>query len=144
MMEGEKHVAGNNGHSAGKMILVVDDDEAVRLLARRALEHGGLRAVLAASGREAVDLYLAADGDIAVVLMDMTMPGMDGVETFRALKATDPGVRVVVSSGYGEEETVARFGDERPAGFIQKPYRISDLLAKVDATLRGETEEPQG
>ena len=126
----------NANADGGELVLVVDDDDMVRLLAGRVLERGGLTAILARNGREAVDMYRAQSCQIALVLMDMTMPEMDGAETFRALRAIDPGVRVVVASGHGEQETTARFTGEFPAGFIQKPYRIDELLAKVDSVMR--------
>ncbi|MBI5949561.1 MAG: response regulator [Chloroflexi bacterium] len=129
-------MAVNPGTAGGGLVLVVDDDDMVRLLAGRALERGGLTPILARNGREALDIYRAQACEIALVLMDMTMPEMDGEETFRALRAIDPGVRVVVSSGYSEQDTTARFAEACPAGYIQKPYRIDELLAKVDAVMR--------
>jgi two-component system, cell cycle sensor histidine kinase and response regulator CckA len=105
----------------------VDDDESVRKPARAMLVRLGYTVVEAGDGREAVSLFESNRAAIRCVLLDLTMPHMDGEETFRALRTLDPSVRVVVSSGYGEQETASRFGADLPAGFIQKPYTLQHL-----------------
>ncbi|MBE7520546.1 MAG: PAS domain S-box protein [Thermoflexaceae bacterium] len=117
--------------------LVVDDDEAVRKLTARVLEGAGATVTVARDGHEAVRLFRAGHGGFDVVVLDLTMPGMDGAETFRVLRAIDAKVRVVLSSGYGEEEALARLEGTGAAGFIQKPYRPSELLALVQKVLQG-------
>jgi len=115
-------------------ILVVDDDETVRTVTRRILERAGFDAILAADGVEALHAYRATPG-IVLVLMDMTMPRMDGEECFRELRRYDPAVRVILTSGYNEQDATTRFVGKGLAGFIQKPYRPTDLIEKVESLL---------
>lgn len=115
-------------------ILVVDDDETVRTVSRRILEHAGYTVLLAAHGGEALQQYQARP-EIALVLLDMTMPHMDGEEAFRELRRIDPSVRVILTSGYNEQDATERFAGKGLAGFIQKPYRPQELLAAVARVL---------
>jgi PAS domain S-box-containing protein len=115
-------------------VLVVDDDETVRTVTRRILERAGFDVLLAADGVAALDVYRANPG-IVLVLLDMTMPRMDGEECFRELRHLDPSVRVVLTSGYNEQDATTRFVGKGLAGFIQKPYRPADLIERVNALL---------
>lgn len=115
-------------------ILAVDDDETVRTVTRRILERSGFTVLLAADGVEALQVYRATPG-ISLVILDMTMPHMDGEECFRELRHLDPGVRVLLTSGYNEQDATERFVGKGLAGFIQKPYRPADLLGKVEEVL---------
>jgi two-component system cell cycle sensor histidine kinase/response regulator CckA len=116
-------------------LLVADDEELVRRLARDVLEGCGYQVVLAANGREAVELFRQQADQIAGVLLDMTMPVTDGEETLRQLKRIRPEVRVILSSGYNEVEAVQRFVAEGSADFIQKPYHPAALAAKIKKAL---------
>jgi signal transduction histidine kinase len=111
----------------GGQVLLVDDEDAVRVPARAMLARLGYDVIEASDGREAVSSFAANRGAIRCVLLDLTMPQMNGEETFKALRAIDPSVRVVVASGYGEQDMASRFGDGLPAGFIQKPYTLQTL-----------------
>jgi PAS domain S-box-containing protein len=115
----------------GGTILVVDDEETVRGLARLGLETFGFDVVTAADGVEAVEKFREHGPSIVAVLLDMTMPRMDGRETFRELRRIRPDVRVVLSSGYNEQEATSPFTGEGLAGFIQKPYLPRDLAKKI-------------
>ena len=117
-----------------RLVLVVDDDETVRTVTRRMLEQGGFSVILAADGSQAIETYRATPA-ISLVIMDMTMPRMDGEECFRELRHLDPTVRVLLTSGYNEQDATERFVGKGLAGFIQKPYRPADLVAKVEAAL---------
>ncbi len=114
-----------------RTVLVVDDDETVRLVTRRMLEHAGFTVLMAGDGVEALSVYGTNPG-IDVVLLDMTMPHMDGEETFRELRRMNADVRVVLTSGYNEQDATERFIGKGLAGFIQKPYRPAELRAKID------------
>ena len=116
-------------------LLVVDDEELVRRFARDVLEGYGYDVLEAANGQEAVELFRQQAGQIAVVLLDMTMPVMDGEEALRQLKSIRPEVRVILSSGYNEVEAVQRFAGEGSADFIQKPYHPAALAAKIKKAL---------
>ena len=73
--------------------------------------------------------------EIVVVLLDLTMPHLDGEETFRELRRLRPDVRVILSSGYNEQETTSRFAGKGLAGFLQKPYGIRPLMEKIRQVL---------
>ncbi len=108
-------------------VLLVDDEETVRTLARRMLERIGYTVSTAEDGREALEVYRERMDEIDFVLLDLTMPRMDGREAFEALREMDPSVTVIVSSGYTEHEIQSRFQASRPDGFVQKPYSLTTL-----------------
>jgi CheY-like chemotaxis protein len=112
--------------------LVVDDEDIVRVAARSVLENFGYTVVEAANGKEALRVFERHANEITVVLLDMTMPVMSGVETLRKLRHLDPGVAAIASSGYNESEAMQLFGASI-AGFIQKPYTATDLGRKIKA-----------
>jgi PAS domain S-box-containing protein len=115
-----------------RTVLVVDDDSVVRSLSREMLEEAGYDVLTASDGREAVELYHDRAAEVDAVLLDMTMPHMDGDATFGELRKIRTDVRVIVSSGYSEQDAMDRFRGARPAGYLQKPYRMKDLLEAVD------------
>ncbi|HCK80318.1 MAG TPA: hypothetical protein DIC59_02475 [Candidatus Competibacteraceae bacterium] len=108
-------------------ILLVDDEESVRIMGTRMLERVGFEVLAASDGREALEIYQERPDDIALVLLDLTMPDLDGEETFRELRRMDPNVCVVMSSGYTESEIAPRFAGKRLSGFLQKPYTLNAL-----------------
>ena len=113
------------------LILVVDDDETVRSVARQALEMKGFQVLEAQDGLEAVDQVRARGSAIGLVLLDMTMPRMGGEEAFREMRLLQPDIRVILSSGYNEVEAMSRFMGKGLKGFIQKPYGPRELLTKI-------------
>ncbi len=117
----------STGRLPGGCILLVDDDEDVLSLGRRMLEHLGLDVITASDGREALDVHAARAEEIQIVLLDMTMPSMDGRDVYLAFRERAPDLPVIVSSGFSEIEIETRFGDDRPAVFLQKPYTLQDL-----------------
>jgi len=112
-------------------ILVVDDEEGVRDVAELMLERLGFVCATASDGRDAL-LRLKKD-EFDLVLLDLTMPGMDGEETFRAIRETWPALPVVLCSGYSEQAATEHFAGGELAGFLQKPFD----LAELDEKLRG-------
>jgi len=115
----------------GKTALVVDDEDAVRDVAEQMLRRIGMRVVAAADGRQGVEAYRRHRKEISVVLLDTTMPEMNGEEVFRALRRLQPDVKVVLTSGYNEQEATSRFVGKGLAGFIQKPYTLEDLTRTI-------------
>jgi CheY-like chemotaxis protein len=112
-------------------VLVADDEEIVRDVAQQTLEQAGYRVLTAADGAEGVRTFVEHKDEISLVLLDMTMPGLGGEESFRALRDLRADIRVLLSSGYDEHEVTSRFESPAPDGFIQKPYRPADLVAKI-------------
>jgi PAS domain S-box-containing protein len=119
-------------------ILVVDDEEMVRRIAKSMLEEYGYTVLLAADGRSATDLFRSVADQISMVLLDLTMPRMGGEETLRELMTIRVDVRVLLSSGYDEAEIIGRFIGKGIHGFIQKPYTAPRLAAKVKAVLEAD------
>jgi len=103
------------------LVLVVDDEETVRETAMMVLEDMGFAAIGAENGVEALEIYRKRCDQIDVVLMDLTMPKMGGEECFRELRRINADVRVVLSSGYNEQDAIQHFTGKHLAGFIQKP-----------------------
>ena len=95
------------------------------------LERMGFEVIQAADGHEALNEYQRHANRISLVLLDLTMPGMDGEETFRALRRISPTVPVVMSSGFTEQEITARVAGQGLAGFLQKPYSLATLQEKI-------------
>lgn len=114
------------------LVLVVDDEPMVKDLAREILARQGYSVLTASDGYEAVALYKEHAKESAVVLLDMVMPGMDGREVFRRIKAVDPGAKVIVSSGYSHDRDADYLLEHGAIGFVQKPYRMADLLRAVE------------
>ena len=112
-------------------VLVVDDEETVRSVASLVLERHGFEVMTANDGEEAVAVYKEHGDRIQLVLLDMTMPRMGGEETYKALVELNPNVRILLSSGYNEQEAVGRFAESGLAGFIQKPYTPTELITVV-------------
>ncbi len=117
--------------TAGGTVLVVDDEPLVRRVARRILETGGFQVVEAADGAEAAERFRADPGSFDLVLLDYDMPRMNGAEALAELQAADPSVRVLLSTGYGDERWLELFRGKRLAGVIEKPYAAAALLAAV-------------
>ena len=122
---------------AGGTVLVVDDESIVRTVARLILEGGGFHVITAENGRQAVELFQTHAAEIRVVLLDMIMPQMDGSQTLRELRRIHPDVRVVLSSGYDEQQAAGELANGRQVGFIQKPYRADQLLHKILEAISG-------
>jgi DNA-binding NtrC family response regulator len=120
---------------------VIDDEELIRKTLKSTLERYGFQVILAENGGEGVDLFRAIGHKVSVVILDMTMPVISGEETFRRLKSIRPNVRVVLSSGYNEVETVQRFTGKDLAGFLQKPYTAETLIARVRETMLSQPAE---
>jgi len=124
------------------LVLVVDDEETVRATAARMLESAGYTTRLAANGKEGLERFNEEPGTFRLVLLDLTMPHMDGVDTFRELRRVRPEIRVILMSGYNKQEAVDRFTGKGLAGFVQKPFQIQALLGKVKEVL--DAEQPTG
>ena len=122
----EARVAGGR-----ETIMVVDDEETIRFLVRDILQQMGYTVLGAAEGEAAVELYTRNRGRIDLVILDMTMPGMGGRETFEKLKEIDPGVRAILSTGYAEDERARQMLALGVRAFVQKPYRVDELASAV-------------
>ena len=116
-------------------VLVVDDEAEVRSTAVAMLRRLGFEATLANDGLAAVETFRASPDRFAFVLMDLTMPGLDGKQAFYAMKAIRQDVRAVMMSGFNEQEASRHFSGHETAGFLQKPFGFDDLSSTVHKVL---------
>ncbi len=121
----------NDARLKGKTILLVDDEETVRTVGKQMLERLGMEVTTAEDGREALKLFKQAPDQFDCIILDLTMPHMDGEETFREMRRVRKGIRVLLSSGYNEQDLIARFASKKLAGFIQKPYQMASIGAAL-------------
>ncbi len=116
-------------------IMLIEDEEVLRDVTGQMLKNLGYTVSSCASGTEAVDVYREQQNAIDLVILDMMMPGMDGHETFLTLRDANPDVCVLVASGYSLDSKAQAILEAGARGFIQKPYRMSELAAKLTAIL---------
>ncbi|MEW6387061.1 MAG: PAS domain S-box protein [Thermodesulfobacteriota bacterium] len=116
-------------------ILLIDDEEAIRRLGAQMLERLGFEVLTAADGREGLDLCRAHGDRLVCVILDLTMPYMGGEETMQGLQRLRGDLRVILSSGYDEQEVTQRFASKGLAGFIQKPYTLKRLREELQRVL---------
>jgi signal transduction histidine kinase/CheY-like chemotaxis protein len=116
-------------------VLIVDDEEALCAVAEQMLDRMGFSVLTASNGRDALKVFHQHANEIVCVLLDLTMPYMDSVEAFNAMRRLDQGVTVILCSGYNEQEATQRFAGKGLAGFIQKPYDMTVLREKLKEVL---------
>jgi two-component system, cell cycle sensor histidine kinase and response regulator CckA len=112
-------------------ILLVDDEEVIIDVSKEVLKMLGYNVLIAHSGHEAITIYSGKKDEIDLVVQDMIMPGMSGVETFYALKNINPAVKVILSSGYVINQQVENIMEHGCRAFIQKPFRMEELSIKI-------------
>lgn len=117
------------------IVLVVDDEPTIRATAGAMIESLGFKVLEAADGIEAVECYRAQGQDILLVLLDLTMPRMDGKAAFLAIRELNPLAKVILSSGYNQNEAVPLFMEDAPKYFLKKPYQYKDLRTVLEEIL---------
>jgi signal transduction histidine kinase len=139
LARGQRRPALPHEQSAG-VVLVIDDEDVVRHAARAALEHSGFTVFEASDGRDGTDLFSRLHDRVSAVLVDLTMPRMDGRAVCEYIRRLRPDMRIIVSSGFDESEAMKQFGEEfgEDSGltFIQKPYTSAALVEKLRASIR--------
>jgi CheY-like chemotaxis protein len=116
-------------------ILIIDDEEAILEVGTLMLEDMGFKTITAKDGIEGVETYRQHQDKVTAVLLDMTMPKMDGQACFKELHKINKNVTVILSSGYNEQDAISNFTHDGLAGFIQKPYRAETLEKIIRATI---------
>ena len=116
-------------------VLLVDDEEIVRSLGSNMLERFGYKVILAKDGIEAQELYIKHQADISLVILDMTMPRKSGRDTLVDLMDLDPKIKIIISSGFDRSGPVEELIKMGAMGFVQKPYKISDMLNAIRGIL---------
>lgn len=118
-------------------VLIVDDEQIVQDICAAAVAFSGYRTLTASDGEEGVSVFREHAGEIVAVILDLTMPRMDGAAAFREMRRIRPDVRVILSSGHAEQEAFRRFDAVGVAGFLQKPYELQMLQAELDRVVKG-------
>ena len=118
-------------------VLIVDDDEGVRDLARETLERAGLRVICADNTDQAVELFRRHSDELRLIILDRTMPTRLGSEAFDIMSRTSPNTPIIVVSGYSMEPDAQRFVAKGLTHFLQKPFLPETLLAQARTLLDG-------
>jgi two-component system, cell cycle sensor histidine kinase and response regulator CckA len=116
-------------------VLVVEDEQLMRRLLERILSSQDTSVLLAADGQEALDIYRDHRGEINVVLLDLGLPKISGWEVFNYLKQQNPDLCIVVASGYMEPDVKSRMHDAGVEHFIEKPYRLDQLVQTLHGVM---------
>ena len=130
LVSGPSRADGQNTRGS-ETILLVEDDPAVRSSTRRTLERAGYHVIDAEHGGDAVERAAAYNGGIHLMLTDVAMPGIPVTEMIQHLGATRPEMELLFMSGFSDDAVVRHGVEQSGAGFLQKPFEISDLLVKV-------------
>ncbi len=134
-VEEEEETAVSNRQPIANALLVIDDEAPVREATVDILEMENIPVLTAANGEAGISLYQEQRETIDLILLDLSMPGLSGYETFHALKQIDPDVKIILSSGYSEEEVYRQFSEENVTDFLSKPYQLTTLIQKVQQYL---------
>jgi len=125
----------HNKEGARELIMIIDDEPEIADLACEMLSDEGYKVIVARDGFEALRIYQQAKQQIGLVILDFFLPVMDGDAVFEELKALNPGVNVVLSSGFAEQSKIGAMLAQGLRGFIPKPYSREKLLDQVRQTL---------
>jgi CheY-like chemotaxis protein len=118
-----------------ELVLIVDDEDFVTMLAQRVLTDEGYRVITAKDGFQAIEIYRKLKEQISLIILDFTMPVMDGADVFEELLHMNPKAPVVLSSGFAEQERLRAMLARGLRGFIPKPYTQAKLLAQIRSVL---------
>lgn len=135
--------ATGSGEPLEGLALVIDDEEVVRSVAKDILEHYGFDVLTAVDGREGIDVFRQHASEIDLVVLDLTMPHMNGEEVFDFLREIRAGIPILLSSGYSQHDIATRLIGRGRTRFIQKPYQPDALFEKVRALLPQDAPPPQ-
>jgi CheY-like chemotaxis protein len=134
----------HNPTGAKELVMIVDDEEFVTVLAQRVLTDEGYRVVAAKDGFQAIETYRKLKDQISLIILDFTMPIMDGADVFAELLMINPKVPVVLSSGFAEQERLRSMLARGLRGFMPKPYTQQKLLTQIRSTLDALSAERTG
>lgn len=118
-----------------RTVLLVDDEKMVLDVGKAILQRLGHVVITAESGQEALDQFARHREEIGCVVLDLSMPGMDGNETFNRLRAMDPEVPVIIASGMSAAQISGQFTTQAKTAVIQKPYRVADLSTQIQSLI---------
>jgi len=124
-------VDNNTTFNPGGLVLLVDDEEAILKIGKEMLEELGFEVLTASDGLDAVELFRQHHTNIRFVLMDLTMPHMDGEQAYREFRRITKELKVIICSGYNQQEIAQKFVGKGLAGFLKKPYQFSELTTAI-------------
>ena len=113
------------------IILLIDDEEIIRMTSGEILNELGYDVLSAENGDAGLSILKEKNNSVSLVILDMSMPGKSGLEIYREIKEFMPSMKVLLTSGYKEEEKVEKMLEEANDGFIQKPYTIDELSNRL-------------
>ncbi len=128
-------VTGNDGESLSGIVLLVDDEEIVRNVATELLMKLGMDVIIAENGLQAIEIVQERHHEISLILLDMVMPELNGQDCYREIRKIMPEANVIICSGYAPEEMVSKLRMEGVVGFLQKPFRVSELKNAITRCL---------
>lgn len=140
--EGTAPMEIHNPAGSRELVLIVDDEEFITMLAQQVLTDEGYRVVTAKNGFQAIEIYRKLKDQVALVVLDFVMPVMDGADVFAELQLINPQVPVVLSSGFAEQDRLRGMLARGLRGFIPKPYTQQKLLDQIRQTLDALHAEP--
>lgn len=117
------------------VVLMIEDEEHIRIVFRDAMFDEGVMVIGIATGEDGVRFYRDHHNEINLVVLDLSLPGISGEETFKQLKVIDPAVRVIISSGFPNEDVKKKFDGTGVIGYLQKPYTYLTLVGTVNKFL---------
>ncbi len=113
-------------------VLIADDEKYIRDLTTKMLHISGYKVHIARNGKEAIEVFMKNKNEISCIMLDLTMPELDGSEALSEIRKIDPDIPIIITSGYCEFDIVSRFADEKIAGFLQKPYNLEDIVSAIE------------
>lgn len=122
-------------HRAKETVFLIDDDDMVADVSEMILKKSGYNVVIAKSGKEAIEVYKENHKRIDMVILDMILPDVDGGDTFDRLKKINPGIKVLLASGYDLDYQGRDIMERGCDGFIQKPFNMNEMLEKIRGIL---------
>jgi two-component system, cell cycle sensor histidine kinase and response regulator CckA len=119
------------------VVLMIEDEEHIRIVFRDAMFDEGVMVIGIATGEDGVEFYKDHHSEIMLVVLDLSLPGISGEETFHRLKVINPNIRVVISSGFPNEDVTKKFQGTGVVGYLQKPYDYATLVSRMNMFLAG-------
>lgn len=123
----------HGGAAQSRTVLLVDDEKMVLDVGKAILQRLGHNVITALSGEEALDQFARNRQSIGCVVLDLTMPGMDGKTAFMRLRELSPNLPIIIASGLSVDQVLGQFSDTSPTSVIQKPYQIAELSNKIES-----------
>ena len=112
-------------------VLLIDDDDMVTDVAAQILNNSGYGVISAKNGKDAIEVYKANQDRIDMAVLDMILPDMSGMDTYEKLKEINPGIKVLLASGYEIDSQASNIMERGCDGFIQKPFNMSELIKTI-------------